>query len=111
MSRRSLASVLAALPAAAVLAAALAATLPAAASAQPAATPEMRAAFWGAAAACSADRYRFCGGVAAGGGRIARCLAANEDRLTRDCRIAMHEAWRTYTAESRHGDAPYRDFK
>jgi hypothetical protein len=111
MSRRSLVSTFATLPAAALLAASLSAFAPAAATAQPAATPEMRAAFWDAAAACSADRYRFCGGVAAGGGRIARCLAANEDRLTRDCRIAMHEAWRTYTAESHHGEARYGDFK
>jgi hypothetical protein len=38
---------------------------------------------------CSADRWRFCGGVFPGGGRILRCLAANADRLSPQCKSAL----------------------
>jgi hypothetical protein len=45
-----------------------------------------------AIAACSGDRWRLCGGVIPGGGRIVRCLAANAESLSPQCRSAMREA-------------------
>jgi hypothetical protein len=99
-----------------LLTASFLAIAPGAAAAQSVAPWDKRAAVYDAAAACSTDRYRFCGGVAAGGGRIARCLAANEDRLSGDCRAALRYAWHTLAsdgpyADSRYGDAPDRPFK
>ena len=45
-----------------------------------------------AVAACGADRQRLCSSVLPGGGRIVRCLAANADGLSPQCRSAMIEA-------------------
>jgi hypothetical protein len=48
--------------------------------------------------ACSDDRWRVCGGVFPGGGRIARCLAANAESLSPACRSAMIAARDTIAA-------------
>ncbi|MFA5949438.1 MAG: hypothetical protein WC807_04075 [Hyphomicrobium sp.] len=42
--------------------------------------------------ACSADRWRLCGGVLPGGGRIVRCLAEKAADLTPQCNSALTEA-------------------
>ncbi|MFM9940547.1 MAG: hypothetical protein ACKVP7_13770 [Hyphomicrobiaceae bacterium] len=41
---------------------------------------------------CTGDAKKLCSGVLPGGGRIVRCLAANEASLTEACRTAMLKA-------------------
>lgn len=45
-----------------------------------------------AISACSDDRWKFCGGVLPGGGRILRCLAANSEHISTGCRSAIDTA-------------------
>ncbi|MFN5452259.1 MAG: hypothetical protein ACK5BX_13490, partial [Bradyrhizobium sp.] len=42
-------------------------------------------------AACGADARAFCSGIAAGGGRVAQCLAANAGALSAGCRGMLAE--------------------
>jgi hypothetical protein len=51
-----------------------------------------------AMAACSDDRWRLCGGVLPGGGRILRCLAANSAQVSPACRSAIDNAAATVAA-------------
>lgn len=85
-----------------VLAAAMAAGLAlfggsVSAVAQEAATPigpagRALAAFDRAISACGDDVYRFCANVTPGGGALTRCLRANRDALTADCRAGLDRA-------------------
>ncbi|MEC9367533.1 MAG: cysteine rich repeat-containing protein [Pseudomonadota bacterium] len=50
--------------------------------------PAVQAAF----AVCNGDVARFCSGVRPGGGRILRCLDANDAGLTPGCRAGLAEA-------------------
>lgn len=50
--------------------------------------PEVKAAI----SACQSDRAKFCATVLPGGGRIVKCLAANETNLTPQCLTAMQAA-------------------
>lgn len=59
--------------------------------------------------ACSGDRWRLCGGVIPGGGRIVRCLAANEEHVSQRCQRAMAEVRETIAEAS--GYAPERPSK
>ena len=51
-----------------------------------------------AVSACSDDRFRLCGGIVPGGGRILRCLAANADRVSAECRSAIDLAIQSVAA-------------
>lgn len=62
-----------------VLAALVLSTFTANASAQ---TAEQRA-------ACEGDYKKYCTGVAPGGGRVAKCLADNKDKISDACRKAL----------------------
>lgn len=42
--------------------------------------------------ACRADYQQFCKDTMPGGGRIAKCLADNSDKLSSACKTAMAEA-------------------
>jgi hypothetical protein len=44
--------------------------------------------------ACSADLDDFCGNVTSGGGRVALCMLAHEDKLSARCRSALSRAAR-----------------
>ena len=44
--------------------------------------------------ACDDDIEEFCGGVSSGGGRMALCMLANEDRLSNECRSSLRRASR-----------------
>lgn len=46
----------------------------------------------GARTACRADYNQFCKSVMPGGGRIAKCLADNADKLSPSCKAAMADA-------------------
>lgn len=54
-----------------------------------AALAQVRSAARGVAAACKADRDTLCRGIERGGGRIARCLKDNADKLSPACSSAM----------------------
>lgn len=41
---------------------------------------------------CQGDLDRFCDGVEVGGGRVARCLSHNKDKLSKSCSAAFAEA-------------------
>src|SRR5262245_33202882 len=43
----------------------------------------------GAQQACASDIQTYCAGVQQGDGRIAKCLAANEQKLTPGCKAGM----------------------
>ena len=45
-----------------------------------------------AAAVCAADIQKHCANVVPGGGRIVRCLAANEQSVTPDCKASIMKA-------------------
>jgi len=45
-----------------------------------------------AAGLCMADIKRYCHGIAPGGGRIIRCLAANHEDLHPECRAGIRRA-------------------
>ncbi|MBX9924979.1 MAG: cysteine rich repeat-containing protein [Hyphomicrobiaceae bacterium] len=45
-----------------------------------------------AAAVCATDIQKHCAGVVPGGGRIVRCLAANEQSVTPDCKASIMKA-------------------
>lgn len=45
-----------------------------------------------AMSACNGDVQKFCPMVQPGGGRIVRCLAANEDKISQSCRDGMLKA-------------------
>ncbi len=45
-----------------------------------------------AAAVCAGDIQSFCPNVVPGGGRIVRCLAANEQSITPDCKTSILKA-------------------
>jgi hypothetical protein len=46
----------------------------------------------GARAACRADYQKFCSTTMPGGGRIAKCLAENSEKLSPACKTAMADA-------------------
>lgn len=45
-----------------------------------------------AIAACNGDVQKFCPTVQPGGGRIIRCLGANQDKISQACRDSMLKA-------------------
>jgi hypothetical protein len=51
-----------------------------------------------AVSACSDDRFRLCGGVFPGGGRVLRCLAANAEKVSPGCRSAIDSAAQSVAA-------------
>jgi hypothetical protein len=52
------------------------------------ADPKVKAAM----SACEGDRSKLCGTVIPGGGRIIKCLASQEDKVTPACKTAIYEA-------------------
>lgn len=52
-------------------------------------SPEMQKQIRAVAAACRVDIRKYCGGIEPGGGRIAVCLGANEEKLAPGCRAAF----------------------
>jgi len=62
-----------------------------------------------AISACSGDRWRLCGSVFPGGGRIVRCLAEKAADLTPQCNSALTEARKAISAaNSGSPDLPAR---
>ncbi len=55
-------------------------------------SPEARDKMRAVGAACRDDLRALCGDVQPGGGRLARCLVANETKLTPACRAAIEAA-------------------
>lgn len=80
------------LPPSIVSAALVAVTMPASAN-PPGLPPEANhPAVKAAAAVCMPDVNKFCAGIVPGGGRIVRCLAANRDAISPDCRASILKA-------------------
>ncbi|WP_413570418.1 cysteine rich repeat-containing protein [Bdellovibrio sp. HCB117] len=42
--------------------------------------------------ACAKDRETLCAGVEAGGGKIAKCMKENQDKLSSECKAHMEKA-------------------
>jgi hypothetical protein len=59
--------------------------------------------------ACQPDINKFCSDVTPGGGRIADCLSAREDKLSTDCRTARADAESNISQRLQKAEVSFRN--